>query len=161
MSDLPGELIIAGIGNPYRGDDAAGWLVIDALKGKMDGVIPCCKLRGELSELLDLFASYSIVYLVDACLSNDPTSAWQRIDVHRQPLPPESSQTSTHGLGLSQAIALAKNLDQLPSTLVVYAITGSCYQVSDMLSPGIAQAVEEVAQKIINEEDIRACMKKA
>jgi len=155
------SIAIVGIGNIYRGDDAVGWAVIDQLKEKVGAVIQLCKQRGDIAELMEVFAKHPNVYLVDACLSTAPVGSWRRIDAMRQPLPIESSQTSTHGFSISQTVALAKSMNQLPSKLIIYAIIGSNYAMSEALSPLLAQAVNQVAEAILNEEDIRTCMKKA
>lgn len=155
------DIIIVGIGNPYRGDDAAGWTVIDGLKETVGSTIKLVKQQGDVAELLDIFAHHKSVYLVDACRSNELTGAWQRIDVHQQPIPPENSQTSTHGFSVSQAIALAKNLDQLPNKLILYAITGDNYSISCILSPLVVKSIHSVIKAILNEEDIQSCMNKA
>ncbi len=154
------EIIVVGIGNQFRGEDAAGWVVIDALEGKVNGAVALSKQRGDIAEMIDIFANYAHVYVVDACLTNAPEGAWQRIDALKQPLPVEQNQTSTHGFSISQAIAFAQSLDQLPAQLIVYAITGTRFAVSEALSPGVAKAVEVVVEAIINEEDIHACMNK-
>ena len=146
------DILIIGIGNPFRGDDGAGWAVVDALEGKVDAGIKLSKIRGDIAELLDVFANYSTVYLIDACSTNALPGHWQRIDARRSPLPQENSQTSTHGLSLSQAIALAKTLDQLPSKLIIYAIAGDLYHLSPTLSPPVAQVISIVAQNILKEE---------
>ncbi len=155
------DIIIVGIGNPYRGDDAAGWAVIDGLKGTIGSVIKLVKQQGDIAELIDIFAHHKSVYLVDACRSSELVGTWQRIDVNKQPIMEENPQTSTHGFSLSQAIALAKNLDQLPNKLILYAINGNHYSISDVLSPPIAKSVNSVIKAILNEEDIQSCMNTA
>ncbi len=149
------EIIIIGIGNPYRGDDGAGWAVIDALASTIPPAIKTIKLRGDVVELLDAFANYPAVYLIDACYMDALPGFWQRLDAHCTPLPPERAQTSTHGLGISQAIDLAKALDQLPPKLIIYAINGDHYNMSLTLSPPVAQAIGPVAQSVLNEEEIQ------
>lgn len=155
------DIIIVGIGNPYRGDDAAGWAVIDGLQEVASSAIKLVKQRGDIAELIDIFAHHKSVYLVDACQSSDPLGAWQRIDVHQQPIPPENSQTSTHGFSISQAIALAKSLNQLPNKLIFYAITGENYSINAALSPLVAKSIGSVIKAILNEEDIQSCMNTA
>lgn len=151
------DIIIVGIGNPYRGDDAAGWAVVDGLKEKLKSGIELMKQRGDIAELIDLFSRYKSVYLVDAC-NSQLAGSWQRIDVHQQTIPIENPQTSTHGFSISQAISLAKNLDQLPNKLILYAIYGDHYSVSDTLSPSVARSVDGVINAILNEEEIQSCM---
>lgn len=154
------DIALIGIGNPNRGDDGAGWAVIDRLENRVEGVA-LYKLRGEISELLDIFSKYPTVYCIDACVIDAPAGFWERLDANLQPVLLDNPQTSTHGLGLSQAIALARTLDQMPSKLIIYAIKGENYSVSAEASFPVTQSIDVVAEKILDEEDIRACMKKA
>lgn len=152
------DIVIVGIGNLYRGDDAAGWAVIDRLLEAVGSVIKLVKQRGDIAELIDIFGQYKTVYLVDACRSNAPIGTWLRIDAQKQPIMEENPQTSTHGFSVSQAISLAKNLDQLPNKLILYMISGDSYTISDVLSPSVAKSVDLVVKAILNEEDIQSCM---
>ena len=153
------DILIVGIGNPFRSDDGAGWAVIDALEGQLPEGIRLCKQRGEISELMDVFAHYPIVYLVDACQCKDPVGSWQRIDALEHPLLVEALHTSTHGFGVAQAVAMARNIQQIPSQLIIYAISANKYHIHDALSPPVASAIPAVARAIT--EDIHQCMKKA
>lgn len=153
------DIIIVGIGNPYRGDDAAGWAVIDGLRETIGSVIKLVKQRGDMADLIDIFALHKNVYLVDACCGSGCAGEWQRIDVHKQPILEEIPQTSTHGFSVSQAVSLARNLDQLPNKLILYAINGDHYSISEGLSPSVAKGVDRVIKAILNEEDIQSCMK--
>ncbi len=155
------EIMIVGIGNPYRGDDAAGWVVIDGLMKIIGSVIRLEKRRGDFAELIDIFSTYKTVYLVDACQSNGPLGDWQRIDLHHQPKMEERPQTSTHGFGIFQAISIAKNLGQLPNRIILYVINGNHYTMQSGLSSLVSKSVDIVIEKILNEEDIRSCMNKA
>ena len=154
------DILVIGIGNPFRGDDGAGWAVIDALEGKVHTGVKLSKLRGDIAELMDVFANHSTIYLVDACRTDTLPGSWQRIDAKSQFILLDNTQTSTHGLSISQAIALAKILNQLPPKLIIYAITGAHYNVSATLSAPVAQSISIVAQNILNEEDVLACTKK-
>lgn len=155
------DIIIVGIGNPYRGDDAAGWAVIDGLTKAVGSVIQLVKQRGDIAELVDIFANHKSVYLVDAFNSSDLKDAWKRIDLHKQPIIEESPQTSTHGFSISQAISLAKNLDLLPNKLILYAIKGNHYSITNSLTPPVAKSVDTVINAILQEEEVQSCMNTA
>src|SRR3972149_8960120 len=155
-----GKITIVGIGNRYRGDDAAGWAVIDKLI-VTSKAIKLVKQKGDIAELIDFFAKYKSVYLVDACLSNAPVGSWQRIDLNKQTIIEDNLRTSTHGFSVSQAISLAKNLSELPTNFILYAINGDNYNIGDQLSLSVAKSVDQVVKALLNEEDIKACMNKA
>jgi len=55
---------------------------------------------------------------------------------------------STHGLGLSEAITLARVLDRLPHRLRVYGIEGRQFEPGTEVSPEVKLAVEEVVRQI-------------
>jgi hydrogenase maturation protease len=148
------KIIVVGIGNPYRGDDGAGWAVIQQLEKRIDPR-HLRKSQGDIGELLEIFASTRFVYIVDACLATQ-VSLWRRIDGLKEVFPPER-QTSTHGLTLGQTIDLAKALHQLPEQLIIYAIAGKKFLMQNTLSSSVAQAVDEAAQKIA--EEMQACTK--
>jgi hydrogenase maturation protease len=157
------KIVIAGLGNPYRGDDSVGWLVIDALDMKLPPSIQRVKLRGNITDLLDIFESFPSVYVVDACegssaLSDSP---WERIDLHAQTIEERNPQTSTHGFGLCQAVSLARNLGTLPPRLILYAIEGRQYALGDAMSPSAAKAFGDVVAAILDEQEIKECMNSA
>jgi hydrogenase maturation protease len=144
-------IVIIGIGNPYRGDDGAGWAAVDRLKKKIGASIPLLKLKGDIAELLDVFGTHERVYLIDAYQADALSDAWRRIDARAEAIPEENPQTSTHGFGIGQAISLARNLSELPQTLIVYAIKGREYTMSDHLSKEVSASVDEVVEAVIKE----------
>jgi hydrogenase maturation protease len=150
------QIAVVGVGNPFRGDDGAGWAVIDGLKKKKLEQISLWKNRADLAELLEIFERNSIVYIVDACLIDAPVGFWQRIDALNEPIP-DPTPTSTHGFSLCQIIALAGNLHRLPAQLIFYVISGKSYQMSNSLSHPVSQAVCQVTNEIYSE--IKKCTK--
>ena len=153
------KIAILGIGNWFRGDDAAGWNVIDALDGKLPSSITLCKARGDLAEILDLFARYSIVFVVDASIAKALEEHWVRIDLHHDPQFAKNNLTSTHGLTIREAVELANTLGEIPSTLILYLIPGENFSISEGLSPSVERAVAQVVRALLNEEEIQACTK--
>jgi hydrogenase maturation protease len=142
--------LILGIGNPYRGDDGAGWAVIEGLQT----AVPLRKSRGDIAELIDLFSQYEAIYVIDACLGSRPAGSWERIDLRCQPLPEDALQVSTHGFGLAQALPLANQLNVLPATLILYAIWGDSYTLREGLSNAVTTAVKEVITALHQETQI-------
>ena len=51
------QLIIIGIGNPFRGDDRVGWAVIERLSQESER-LPLDKTRGDVGELVEILGSH-------------------------------------------------------------------------------------------------------
>jgi len=74
-----------------------------------------------------------------------------RFDVAAAALPRAAFGCSTHGLGLAEAIELARALGRLPRRCVAYAVEAHSYDTGTALSPQAAAAAGKVAALIRNE----------
>jgi len=146
-----GHCLVVGIGNADRGDDAVGHLVARRLGARRIAGVRVLERSGESSGLLDCLSGAQAAYLVDASRSGKPPGTVSRHDVAAAPLPRAASGCSTHGLGLAEAIELARALGRLPRRCVVYAIEGHAYDIGAPLSPAVAAAAEQAARMIAEE----------
>ena len=142
------RILVIGIGRMERGDDAAGRLVVRALAGRLPPVIELREETGEAAHLLECMAGRTVAHLVDACRSGAEPGTIRRFDVSAAPLPRRDFELSTHGLGLVEAIGLARALDQLPRRCLVHAIEGECFDLGAPPSPRVAAAIEELARRL-------------
>lgn len=133
-------MIVAGVGNPWRGDDAAGL----AVARRLDGLA----LEGDATALLDVFGVADHVIVVDACAGGGNPGDIRRFDAGAAPLPVALLRSSTHAFGVADAVELARTLGRLPRTLDVYAIEGEDFSLGRGLSPAVAAAVEALAAAI-------------
>lgn len=138
--------LIAGIGNPDRGDDAAGPLVARLLTGRVDADIVTC--AGDLLGLIDTWAGRKLVILVDAAAMQTEPGAIHRIQPLRDLIPPGVSFASSHGFGVAEVIALAQTLNQLPERLIVYAIEGADFRAGARMSDAVTRAADTVSAVI-------------
>lgn len=140
--------MVLGIGNPDRGDDGAGLAVIRRLRGLLTDETELVEENGEVAALLARLEGTEAAFLIDACASGAPAGSVQRFDVAAAPLPQYAFAMSTHGLGLAEAIELARALRQLPPRCIVYAIEAASFEAGAPLTPAVADAVAEVAQRL-------------
>jgi hydrogenase maturation protease len=145
------ECLIAGIGNPDRGDDAVGRLVARALRPCVPPDVRVVELDGEAMALLAELQSARRAWLVDAAQTGARPGTIHRIDCSAGDLALPSGGVSSHGFGVIEAIALARALDVLPRQCVVYAVETADFTIGSALSPEVAQAVDEVAVRIAAE----------
>ncbi|RME13897.1 MAG: hydrogenase maturation protease, partial [Alphaproteobacteria bacterium] len=88
------------------------------------------------------------VVIVDACRSGAPVGSVTRLDGRADALPGWLRSVSSHGIGIAEAVGLARALDMLPERVEIWAIEGRGFAPGDALSPGVARAVSEVAGAI-------------
>jgi hydrogenase maturation protease len=139
MSGDASRQLVIGIGNPDRGDDAAGRRVARLLRRMLRNEVEVAEHDGEATALLARLDCAAAAYLIDACASGAPAGTVHRFDAAAAPLPQAAFGLSTHGFGLSEAVELARSLGQLPRRCVVYAIEGQSFELGAPLSPPVTQ----------------------
>lgn len=138
-----GTLVI-GIGQPWRGDDAAGLAVLDLL-----GDLETRPHHGEGLGLMALWEGASRVVLVDAAESGAPPGTLHRFDAaEASPLHARLFRTSSHAFGVYEAIETARALGRLPPVLIVHAIDGACWDLGAPLSEAVAAALPALAARV-------------
>jgi hydrogenase maturation protease len=135
--------VVIGVGNPTRGDDAAG---IEVAK-RVRSTTAYQQSTGSY-QMIDLWDGADEVIVVDAARSGAPPGTIHRIDPTSQPLPEGMLATSTHSVGVASTIEMARALGRLPDRVTVYGI-----EVSDLtrgvgLSPAVETAVDLVVAEI-------------
>jgi hydrogenase maturation protease len=145
----PLSALVIGVGNPERGDDAAGLAVVRRLQAAAPG-IRTLGASGEAARLIDAWQGAERVVIVDACLRRGRAGRVQAFDAVKAPLPVALLRGSTHSLGVAEAIELARALEQLPQQLTVYAIAAKSFE-GRVLSPEVEAAVEELAARLASE----------
>jgi hydrogenase maturation protease len=87
--------------------------------------------------------------LVDAVQSGAQPGTVHRVDASERPLPQElRGSTSTHALGLGEAIELARALERLPRLVLVYGVEGARFDAGAELSAEVRVAVERVVDEL-------------
>jgi hydrogenase maturation protease len=141
---------VIGVGNDLRGDDGAGLLVARKLVGTC-GDVRVVECEGEPVAMLDLWGDCERAIIVDATQSRGAPGTIRRIAAHAGPLPPGLAGTSTHLLGVADAVELARALGRLPATTIVYGIEGAAFETGAGISEVVEVAAERVAAAIRRE----------
>ncbi len=141
-------ILIIGIGNDYRSDDAAGLVVARVLQQRKNRNMTITEHSGEGITLLEVWHGWERVILVDAVSSGAPPGTIHCFDASAGTLPASLFATSSHAFSVAQAIELARALGQLPDQMVFYGIEGQCFAAGIGLSPQVQQAINEVAKMI-------------
>ena len=148
-------ILIIGVGNAYRGDDAVGLRIAQDIKKKSPDHVNVIEQSGDGISLMDSWKDSDAVILIDAVHSGAQPGTIHRFDVHTQTIPTKFFHYSTHAFGVAEAIELARALKQLPKNLIVYGIEGKCFEAGIGISLEVEKAVEEVMMRV--KQDIHSC----
>ncbi|MFZ0700043.1 MAG: hydrogenase maturation protease [Thermoplasmata archaeon] len=148
--------LVIGVGNPHRGDDVFGLVVVRRLRPRLSEVGTVLEQEVGGAELLDVWTGRDRVWVVDAVRAGGAPGTIYRIEVGEEPLPARLAISSSHGVSLAQAVALGQALHQLPVRLVIHGVEPAGFDTGDGLSPEVAAAVEPVARRI--EEEVRGAV---
>jgi hydrogenase maturation protease len=140
-------VLVIGVGNPWRGDDGAGPAVARALSDAPG--IRVAECTGEPAEIMACWSGQDRVIVVDAVSAGGPPGSIHRFSAD-SPLP-VPWRHSSHGMGLAEAVELARSLGELPRQLIIYGIEPDRMADGEGLSPSVRAAVAVVAAAIIDE----------
>jgi hydrogenase maturation protease len=153
MTTPGAHTLILGLGNPIRGDDAAGLLAAEAVRARLPAG---ARARVELEErgglpLVERLAGCEHAILLDAIC----TGAWPPGTVLRLRADGLTARQSAslHGLDLATALAFAAAARlALPAEIVVLAIEiPPAEAFAAELTPAVAAGVEALVQAVLAE----------
>lgn len=137
------ETWVVGIGNPLRGDDGAGWAVVEALAELATDPVQAVCVHQLLPELLDSIHAADEVIFVDASVDGKPGSV-----MVTSIQPATDGPASSHQLHPAVLLAMGVELyGRMPSATLV-TITGQDFSYQEQLSPPVQQAVTEAVCQI-------------
>jgi hydrogenase maturation protease len=148
---MPAPIVLIGIGNEYRSDDGVGLAVIRALKAQELPDTLLLECSGDGAELMEMWSTARKVILIDVVSSGTKAGTIYRFDALTQQIPARFSFQSTHVFGIAEAIQLARVLDQLPPSLIVYGIEGENFAAGVGLSSEVENAVQKVVEQVKRE----------
>ena len=140
--------VLIGVGNEWRGDDAAGREVAARLRGTLPATVRVTEETGEPASLIEAWSGADEAIVVDCVCSGGRPGARHRFEAHERPLPAQLFAASTHGLGVAEAVELARELGRLPARLVVYGVAGESFEAGDSMTPAVETAVGELVAEL-------------
>jgi hydrogenase maturation protease len=151
MSAESAPVLIIGIGNVYRSDDGAGIATARQLKNQLPLGVRVLEETGEGTALVEAWKDSTSVILIDAVRSGATAGTIYRLDALTEKIPAELFHCSSHAFSVAEAIELARVLNQLPRTLLVYGIEGRNFEAGEVLSRPVEQAVLAVVSQVLLE----------
>lgn len=138
------SVLVAGLGNELRGDDAAGLLTARALRRLGPRGVDVEEYAGDVAALAEAISHHSRVIVVDALASSAPAGTVTSLSPGQVSI---RSGASTHGLGLRAALELARALGAEPK-VHVFGIAGRSFGAGEPPSAEVARGARELAAAI-------------
>lgn len=136
---MTGDAVIVGVGQLAAGDDAVGLHVARSLAARGFEVRECA----DASVLLSLCEAARRIVLVDAVVGGGPPGTVIRLDA--RDLAGTITPLSSHGLGIAEAVELARTLYGEPRLDIVGISIDLPTHHAVELSPAVAAAIEPAA----------------
>ena len=149
------SVTVIGIGNRFRRDDAAGLEVAGRVRQRVDGGIRVVELEGEPLDVLDVWAAADDVIVADAVAGPGAPGTVHLLDASEEAIPLPFRAKGTHTFSLADVVELARAIDRLPRSLLVYGIEGDDFSTGEGLSEPVARAVEDSVAQILRRMEAR------
>jgi hydrogenase maturation protease len=141
------SLLVIGVGNRDRGDDAAGPIVCDHIRAAgIDGV-EALVFEGSVVDLAMHWDRCDRVVIVDAAAPAGRPGRVTEIDGLDAGLCVPASVTS-HTIDVAAGVELARALGRLPAELRIIAIEGETFDHGADLTPAVQAAVDAVVARL-------------
>lgn len=150
MAATPVRTLVVGVGHGDRGDDAAGPLTARLLARAWGDRLPphvaVRAWRGDPLGLIDAWSGVERLVLVDAVVSGAAPGTCRRYAVDARFA--TGAGASSHGVGLADALALARALGRLPPAVEVWGIEAAEFEAGTPPSGAVASAAAALAARL-------------
>lgn len=148
------DFCIIGIGNPERGDDGAGFVVIDRLKRCSwlpDWVHLDYIGMDPLNMIADL-PKYKKVLIIDAVNMGLSPGEIKMFSLDQVEMTLTEEQLNLHGFGLAEALQMVKHLN-LDTQIKIIGVQPKDWTYTPKLSDPVSQSIDKMLE-LIREEVI-------
>jgi hydrogenase maturation protease len=162
--------VLVGVGSPDRGDDAIGpeviALIAEWVAGGSMGVhapgrrpfsLPAgtqVLSRSDPTRLIDVLADADLAVIVDAVRTGGPPGTVHVLQAGAdQPGPPAAgtgAAPGTHGIGVGDALALARALGRLPERVVIVGVEAERFEMGTPPSAAVQAALVPAARAALH-----------
>ena len=141
---LKGKVLIVGIGNPLRGDDGAGPLLIEHLKGKVEATL--LDVGEEPLNYLGVVdsAAPDTILVFDTAEMGRPPGSIARLNMEDLS---ESAALSTHSIPMRHVLKLVEMRTHVD--LVLFGVQPGTLHLGNGMSPEVESAVKKLADALV------------
>jgi hydrogenase maturation protease len=143
------NILIVGVGNPFRRDDGIGLAVIQKLSQEKLSGYDLKDGRTDALALIDVLSDYKYAIIVDAvCMSESPGTI-KIFTPNEIKDKVKADALSTHGFGLAEMFKLIKQL-KIKTQIKIVGIEPKNISYGEGLTQELTQRLEKIIQLIKN-----------
>jgi hydrogenase maturation protease len=142
------RVLVIGVGNEFRGDDALGAYVARQLRSLHLEHVTVREMDGEGSSLIEAWQGHDRVVVIDAFCSGVTPGLLREFDVSIAEIPKHFCHSSSHSFGLAEAIGVARRLGMLPKRMFVFGLEGRQFGFGKRLSKVVRLHTPELLETI-------------
>jgi len=140
-------LLVIGVGNRDRGDDAVGPVVCDLVAAAGLPGVDTLVFEGTVLDLPMHWGPADRVVIVDAAAPAGRPGRVTQVDATAQHLVAPNT-ASTHAVDVGAAVELARALGRMPAELSIVGIEGTSFGFGDELDPAVLRAARRIVARI-------------
>ena len=154
-------IVIIGLGNDFRSDDGVGLFIARELSKMNLAGVKTVEGVSDGTTLLEIWDKAMHAYVIDAVASGENPGTVFRFEPVVEDIPADYfSNYSTHSFNVVESVRLAKVLNKLPSTLIVFGIEGKDFSAGAGLSAPVEKSAIMIINRIRDEIEAASVMKK-
>jgi hydrogenase maturation protease len=152
LSDSNGRTIVLALGNPLRGDDGVGAVVLQKLQqNTLPAVVELVDGGTSGLEIILLLQGCHRAIIIDAAELRSKPGSWEQFTPEQVQLEARDMHLrgTMHYAGLAEALSLGAALDVLPHEIVILGIQPESLDWQPGLSPAVQSSVSQVTQAVM------------
>jgi hydrogenase maturation protease len=142
-------IVIIGVGNEFRSDDALGILLARELRWLVPPGVRVLEASGEGAALIDLWAGATDLILIDAVRSTAAPGTLHEIDLSVENIPRSVGARSSHAFGVAEAVATARELGILPPHVRLFGVEGQNFSPGAEVSSSVRSRFGDVVRDVL------------
>ncbi|MCF8719128.1 hydrogenase maturation protease [Nitrospina gracilis] len=144
-------ILILGIGNLWRGDDAAGRHAARRVAEHItSSAVTVREVEGEGAAVMEALDGPDAAILIDAVESGAPPGTVHCWDVSAESMNAKFLRCSTHNFSVHDAVEMARALDKLPARVFVFGIEGKEFSPGQAVSPEVEASMDNLVARVLD-----------
>ncbi|MEW5922711.1 MAG: hydrogenase maturation protease [Candidatus Zixiibacteriota bacterium] len=148
-------ILVIGVGNDFHSDDGVGLYVAREIRKK--GLKNTTIIEGinDGTSMIEAWKGISRAIVIDCVHSKGKSGIIYRFDALKENIPESYFPSlSTHAFNITDTIALARSIDYLPNSLIIYGIRGQKFGTGQGLTAMVQKGADEMIIRIVEEIEL-------